>query len=133
MLKDADAINANSGKSAVAFRMSPPSSGGRGWRSRQRSSTPAGNHGPARVANRGGVDSRKSQSSRRGLAVKNRTEKVELWSKADAWGYDSLWVFDHFYPIFVPDPAGRAWRDGLCFSALSQHTTRAPDSPTFFH
>jgi alkanesulfonate monooxygenase SsuD/methylene tetrahydromethanopterin reductase-like flavin-dependent oxidoreductase (luciferase family) len=58
------------------------------------------------------------------LAVKNRTEKVELWSKADAWGYDSLWVFDHFYPIFVPDPAGRAWRDGLCFP-LSVSTQRA--------
>ena len=30
---------------------------------------------------------------------------VALWQKADAWGYDSLWNFDHFYPIFV-DPEG---------------------------
>ena len=48
-------------------------------------------------------------------AAKNRTEMVELWSKADAWGDDSLWVFDRFYPIFVPDPAGPCMRDGLCF------------------
>ena len=32
----------------------------------------------------------------------------ELWQKADGWGYDSLWCFDHFFPIFVPDPNGRA-------------------------
>src|SRR5208337_4959383 len=29
-----------------------------------------------------------------------------FWAKADGWGYDSLWAFDHFYPIFVPDPTG---------------------------
>ena len=29
-----------------------------------------------------------------------------FWGKADSWGYDSLWAFDHFYPIFVPDPTG---------------------------
>ena len=28
----------------------------------------------------------------------------ELWRNADSWGYDSLWTYDHFYPIFVPDP-----------------------------
>ena len=53
------------------------------------------------------------------------TEMVELWSKADAWGYDSLWVFDHFYPIFVPDPAGPCMEGWTLLSALSQHTTRA--------
>jgi len=28
-------------------------------------------------------------------------EMLGLWQKADGWGYDSLWNFDHFYPIFV--------------------------------
>jgi len=50
---------------------------------------------------------------------------VELWSKADAWGYDSLWVFDHFYPIFVPDPTGPCMEGWTLLSALSQHTKRA--------
>jgi alkanesulfonate monooxygenase SsuD/methylene tetrahydromethanopterin reductase-like flavin-dependent oxidoreductase (luciferase family) len=26
-------------------------------------------------------------------------EMLDLWRKADAWGYDSLWNFDHLYPI----------------------------------
>jgi len=30
---------------------------------------------------------------------------LDTWERADAWGYDSLWNFDHFYPIFV-DPEG---------------------------
>jgi alkanesulfonate monooxygenase SsuD/methylene tetrahydromethanopterin reductase-like flavin-dependent oxidoreductase (luciferase family) len=30
---------------------------------------------------------------------------LDLWRKADGWGYDSLWNFDHFYPIFT-DPEG---------------------------
>ncbi|MGO9449894.1 MAG: LLM class F420-dependent oxidoreductase [Candidatus Binataceae bacterium] len=50
---------------------------------------------------------------------------VELWSKADSWGYDSLWVFDHFYPIFVPDPTGPCMEGWTLLSALSQHTKRA--------
>jgi len=50
---------------------------------------------------------------------------VELWSKADKWGYDSLWVFDHFYPIFVPDPTGPCMEGWTLLSALSQHTKRA--------
>jgi len=52
-------------------------------------------------------------------------ELTELWSKADGWGYDSLWVFDHFYPIFVPDPAGPCMEGWTLLSALSQHTKRA--------
>ena len=115
MLKDADAIDANSGRSAVASETVAAKFWGRGSRSRQRSSTPAGNrvlawvsNGVARV-----VASRNSPVERPGQ--KNRTEMVELWSKADAWGDDSLWVFDRFYPIFVPDPAGPCMRDGLCF------------------
>ena len=45
--------------------------------------------------------------------------------KIDAWGYDSLWAFDHFYPIFTPDPAGPCMENWTLLSALSQHTRRA--------
>ena len=49
----------------------------------------------------------------------------EVWSNLDAWGYDSLWAFDHFYPIFTPDPAGPCMESWTLLSALSQHTKRA--------
>lgn len=49
----------------------------------------------------------------------------EVWTKFDAWGYDSLWAFDHFYPIFTPDPAGPCMENWTLLSALSQHTKRA--------
>jgi F420-dependent oxidoreductase-like protein len=47
------------------------------------------------------------------------------WRNLDAWGYDSLWAFDHFYPIFTPDPAGPCMESWTLLSALSQHTKRA--------
>ena len=49
----------------------------------------------------------------------------DVWGKLDAWGYDSLWVFDHFYPIFTPDPAGPCMENWTLLGALSQRTTRA--------
>jgi F420-dependent oxidoreductase-like protein len=49
----------------------------------------------------------------------------EFWRKADEWGYDSIWAFDHFYPIFTPDPAGPCMENWTLLSALSQHTKRA--------
>jgi len=49
----------------------------------------------------------------------------DVWTKFDAWGYDSLWAFDHFYPIFTPDPAGPCMENWTLLSALSQHTKRA--------
>ena len=49
----------------------------------------------------------------------------DIWTKFDAWGYDSLWAFDHFYPIFTPDPAGPCMENWTLLSALSQHTRRA--------
>jgi len=52
-------------------------------------------------------------------------ELADLWRKADEWGYDSLWVYDHFYPIFVPDPAGPCLESWTLLSALSQQTRRA--------
>jgi len=49
---------------------------------------------------------------------------LALWRKADAWGYDSLWNFDHFYPIFV-DPEGPCLEGWTTLAALAQATTRA--------
>ena len=49
----------------------------------------------------------------------------DTWRKLDEWGYDSLWAFDHFYPIFTPDPAGPCMENWTLLSALSQHTRRA--------
>src|SRR5208282_3652291 len=48
----------------------------------------------------------------------------EFWAKVDAWGYDSLWAFDHFYPIFS-DPTGPCMESWTVLSALSQQTRRA--------
>src|SRR5690349_21494893 len=52
------------------------------------------------------------------------SQMLELWQKADAWGYDSLWNFDHFYPIFV-DPEGPCFEGWTTLSALAQGTKRA--------
>jgi F420-dependent oxidoreductase-like protein len=49
---------------------------------------------------------------------------LDLWQKADAWGYDSLWNFDHFYPIFT-DPEGPCMEGWTTLSALAQATKRA--------
>lgn len=49
----------------------------------------------------------------------------DVWRNLDAWGYDSLWAFDHFYPIFTPDPAGPCMESWTLLSSLSQHTQRA--------
>jgi F420-dependent oxidoreductase-like protein len=51
-------------------------------------------------------------------------DMLALWQKADAWGYDSLWNFDHFYPIFV-DPEGPCFEAWTTLSALAQATKRA--------
>jgi len=53
------------------------------------------------------------------------TELKDLWRSADGWGYDSLWTFDHFYPIFVPDPTGPCMEGWTTLTALSQQTKRA--------
>src|SRR5205085_1503783 len=51
-------------------------------------------------------------------------EMLDLWQKADAWGYDSLWNFDHFFPIFV-DPQGPCFEGWTTLAALGQATKRA--------
>ena len=51
-------------------------------------------------------------------------DMLGLWQKADAWGYDSLWNFDHFYPIFT-SPEGPCLEGWTTLSALAQATKRA--------
>jgi F420-dependent oxidoreductase-like protein len=52
------------------------------------------------------------------------SKMLALWQNADRWGYDSLWNYDHFYPIFV-DPEGPCFEAWTTLSALAQATTRA--------
>ena len=49
---------------------------------------------------------------------------LDVWKKADAWGYDSLWNFDHFYPIFA-DPNGPCLEGWTTLAALAGATRRA--------
>ena len=51
-------------------------------------------------------------------------QMLDLWQKADRWGYDSLWNFDHFYPIFVA-PDGPCFEGWTTLSALAQATKKA--------
>ena len=54
----------------------------------------------------------------------NGAQLVELWEMADQLGYDSLWTFDHLYPMLVPDPSGPCFEGWTTLTALSQHTIR---------
>jgi F420-dependent oxidoreductase-like protein len=51
-------------------------------------------------------------------------DMLALWQKADGWGYDSLWNFDHFYPIFT-NPDGPCFEGWTTLAALAQATKRA--------
>jgi F420-dependent oxidoreductase-like protein len=51
-------------------------------------------------------------------------DMLALWKQADAWGYDSLWNFDHFYPIFT-DPEGPCFEAWTTLSALATATSHA--------
>jgi F420-dependent oxidoreductase-like protein len=51
-------------------------------------------------------------------------DMLDLWKKCDTWGYDSLWNFDHFYPIFT-DPEGPCFEGWTTLSALAMATSRA--------
>ena len=48
----------------------------------------------------------------------------DIGRRADALGYDSLWTWDHLYPI-VGDPAGPLLEGYMVLAGWSQHTTRA--------
>ena len=51
------------------------------------------------------------------------SQLLDLWQKAERWGYDSLWNFDHFYPIFT-DPTGPCLECWTTLAALAQATSR---------
>ncbi len=51
-------------------------------------------------------------------------DMLALWQKADAWGYDTLWNFDHFFPIFT-NPEGPCFEGWTTLAALAQATKRA--------
>ena len=51
-------------------------------------------------------------------------QMLDLWRKADGWGYDSLWNYDHFYPIFT-NPEGDCLEGWTTLSALAQATHKA--------
>ena len=51
------------------------------------------------------------------------SQMLDVWRKVDSWGYDSVWNFDHFYPIFV-DPEGPCFEGWTTLSALGQATKR---------
>ncbi|HZR81698.1 MAG TPA: LLM class F420-dependent oxidoreductase [Candidatus Binatia bacterium] len=61
------------------------------------------------------------QTGQQGIAW---SEMLDLWQRADAWGYDTLWNFDHFLPIFT-DPKGPCLEGWVTLSALGQATKRA--------
>ncbi len=61
------------------------------------------------------------QTGQQGIAW---ADMLGLWQKADSWGYDSLWNFDHFYAIFV-DPEVPCFEGWTTLSALGQATKRA--------
>jgi hypothetical protein len=46
------------------------------------------------------------------------SQMLDLWRKADGWGYDSLWNFDHFFPIFT-DPSGPCFEGWTTLAALA--------------
>jgi len=51
-------------------------------------------------------------------------DMLGLWRQADAWGFDSLWNFDHFYPIFT-NPEGDCLEGWTTLAALAQATHKA--------
>jgi len=48
-------------------------------------------------------------------------ELREAWKVIDECGYDSAWVFDHFYPIFS-DPSGPCLEGWISLAALAAET-----------
>ena len=50
-------------------------------------------------------------------------ELLQLWQHADALGYDSAWLFDHFMPISC-DPTGPCFEGWTLLAALAASTQR---------
>src|SRR5215510_12208651 len=54
--------------------------------------------------------------------VPSLDDLIKLWQDAEAWGYDSLWLNDHFMQFGKEDgPAYDAW---TLLAALSEKTSR---------
>jgi F420-dependent oxidoreductase-like protein len=50
-------------------------------------------------------------------------ELLQLWQRADALGFDSAWLFDHFMPI-SGDPTGPCFEGWTLLTALAAQTQR---------
>jgi len=48
----------------------------------------------------------------------------ESWKLIDSLGYDTLWVFDHFFPI-LSDPTGPCYEGWVALTALAAETSNA--------
>ena len=48
----------------------------------------------------------------------------EAWRAADEMGADSIWIWDHFYPLFT-DPDGTHFEGWTLLSAMASDTSRA--------
>jgi F420-dependent oxidoreductase-like protein len=51
-------------------------------------------------------------------------ELVTIWKDAEALGFDSAWVFDHFVPILGADTDGPCLEGWTLLSALAAHTAK---------
>jgi F420-dependent oxidoreductase-like protein len=49
---------------------------------------------------------------------------LELWQRAEELGYDWCSVFDHFMPIFGPNPDGPCFEGTTLMAAMAAHTSR---------
>ena len=49
---------------------------------------------------------------------------LELWQRSEALDYDWVSVFDHFMPIFGPDPDGPCFEGVTLMAALAAHTSK---------
>jgi F420-dependent oxidoreductase-like protein len=47
----------------------------------------------------------------------------QAWKLIDELGYDTAWVFDHFFPILT-DPSGSCFEGWVTLAALAQETSR---------
>lgn len=51
------------------------------------------------------------------------TELSDAWKLVDSLGYDTAWVFDHFFPI-LSDPSGPCFEGWVSLTALAVQTSR---------
>lgn len=47
----------------------------------------------------------------------------ETWKLIDSLGYDTAWVFDHFFPILISDPSGPCHEGWTTLTALAAETS----------